>query len=118
MVNKVWLIGRIATEPELKYTSDGVAVISFRLAVGRNLPNSEGEKETDFLNIIGWRKTAEFVANYLNIGRLVSVEGRIHPATGSARTKSSAPPPRSTSTTSVPWIEPRAAPLTTWRTGW
>jgi len=78
MLNKVILIGRLATDPELKYTPSGVAVTSFRIAVDRRMtPNAAGEKETDFIDIVAWRQSAEFAANYLNKGRLVAVDGRL-----------------------------------------
>lgn len=78
MLNKVILIGRLATDPELKYTPSGVAVTSFRIAVDRRMaPNEAGEKETDFIDIVAWRQSAEFAANYLNKGRLVAVDGRL-----------------------------------------
>jgi single-strand DNA-binding protein len=78
MLNKVILIGRLATDPELKYTPSGVAVTSFRIAVDRPMSrNAAGEKETDFIDIVAWRQSAEFAANYLNKGRLVAVDGRL-----------------------------------------
>ena len=78
MLNKVILIGRLATDPELKYTPSGVAVTSFRIAVDRRMaPNEAGEKETDFINIVAWRQSAEFAANYLNKGRLIAVDGSL-----------------------------------------
>jgi single-strand DNA-binding protein len=79
MLNKVILIGRLATDPELKYTPSGVAVTSFRVAVDRPFGrNAEtGEKETDFIDIVAWRQSAEFAANYLNKGRLVAIDGRL-----------------------------------------
>src|SRR5229473_6450632 len=79
MLNKVILIGRLATDPELKYTPSGVAVTSFRIAVDRafGARNAEGEKETDFIDIVAWKQSAEFAANYLNKGRLIAVDGRL-----------------------------------------
>jgi len=79
MLNKVILIGRLATDPELKYTASGVAVTSFRIAVDRPFGgrNAEGEKETDFIDIVAWKQSAEFAANYLNKGRLIAVDGRL-----------------------------------------
>jgi single-strand DNA-binding protein len=79
MLNKVILIGRLATDPELKYTPSGVAVTSFRIAVDRPFSkrNEAGEKETDFIDIVAWQQSAEFAANYLNKGRLVAVDGRL-----------------------------------------
>lgn len=77
MLNRVILIGRLATDPELRYTQSGVAVTNFRLAVDRPFKNQQGEKETDFFPIIVWRKQAEACAHNLNKGRLVAVEGRL-----------------------------------------
>jgi len=77
MLNRVLLVGRMATDPELKYTPSGVAVATFRVAVDRNRANAQGERETDFIDIVTWRQNAEFAANYLNKGRLVSVDGRL-----------------------------------------
>jgi single-strand DNA-binding protein len=78
MLNKVILIGRLATDPELRYTPSGVAVTSFRIAVDRPVARNEaGEKETDFIDVVAWRHSAEFAANYLNKGRLVAVDGRL-----------------------------------------
>ena len=77
MFNNVVLVGRMATDPELKYTPSGVAVGTFRLAVNRPFPDQKGEKQADFLDIVAWRQQAEFAANYLGKGRLVLVEGRI-----------------------------------------
>jgi len=76
MMNVVVLIGRLANDPELKYTPSGVAVTTFRIAVDR-IPNSQGVREADFINIVAWRQAAEFAANYLGKGRLVAVEGRL-----------------------------------------
>jgi single-strand DNA-binding protein len=73
MLNTIVLIGRLATEPELRYTPSGVAVTTFRLAVAR----SGRDSETDFIDIVAWRQSAEFAANYLTKGRLVAVDGRL-----------------------------------------
>ncbi len=77
MLNRVILIGRLVADAELRYTPSGVPVASLRLAVDRRFKGQSGERETDFINIIAWRKTAEFAANYLGKGRLVAVEGRL-----------------------------------------
>ncbi len=77
MLNRVVLIGRLTADPELRYTPSGVPVASFRVAVNRAFTNASGERETDFINIVAWRRTAEFVTNYLNKGRLVAIEGRL-----------------------------------------
>jgi single-strand DNA-binding protein len=77
MFNKVILVGRMCTDPELKYTPSGVAVANFRVAVDRPFKNAQGEKETDFIDVVAWRQQAEFVNTYLNKGRLVLVEGAL-----------------------------------------
>lgn len=76
MLNRVILIGRLATDPELKYTPSGLAVTTFVLAVDRR-PNSQGEREADFVPIVAWKQSAEFAANYLTKGRLVAIDGRL-----------------------------------------
>jgi single-strand DNA-binding protein len=77
MLNSVILIGRLTKDPELRYTPSGQAVTTFTLAVDRGYQNQQGQKETDFINIVTWAKQAENVANYVKKGRLVAVEGRI-----------------------------------------
>ena len=77
MLNKVILIGRVANDPELKYTPSGVAVATFRVAVNRPFANAQGEREADFIDVVAWRQAAEFAANFLSKGRLVAVEGRL-----------------------------------------
>lgn len=76
-MNRVMLIGRLTTKPELRYTGANVPFTRFSLAVDRTFNNAQGQKETDFINIVVWRKQAENVCNFLDKGRLVSVEGRI-----------------------------------------
>ncbi|MFN3653520.1 MAG: single-stranded DNA-binding protein [Armatimonadota bacterium] len=77
MLNKVILIGRVAIDPELKYTPSGVPVCTFRVAVNRPFTNAQGEREADFIDVVAWRQAAEFAANYLGKGRLVAVDGRL-----------------------------------------
>jgi single-strand DNA-binding protein len=77
MLNRVVLVGRLTKEPELKFTPNGVAVATFTLAVNRNFSNANGERETDFINCVVWRKPAENVANFLKKGSLAGVDGRI-----------------------------------------
>jgi single-strand DNA-binding protein len=77
MLNRVILIGRLATDPELKYTPSGIAVSTFRIAVNRTFTNPQGEREADFIDVVAWRQNAEFAANYLGKGHLVAVEGRL-----------------------------------------
>ena len=76
-MNRAALIGRLTRDPELRYTTNGVAVATFTLATDRPFKNAAGERETDFIRIVCWRKLAEIVANNLGKGRLVGVEGRI-----------------------------------------
>ena len=76
-MNRVCLVGRLTAKPELKYTGSNIAYTRFTLAVNRTFSNSQGEREADFISIVVWRKQAENVANYLDKGSQVSVEGRI-----------------------------------------
>lgn len=76
-MNRVMLIGRLTTKPELRYTGANLPYTRFSLAVNRAFSNAQGERETDFINIVVWRKQAENVCNFLNKGSLVSVEGRL-----------------------------------------
>ncbi len=76
-MNKVFLIGRLTRDPELRYTSSNIAVATFSLAVNRNFTNNSGEREADFINIVVWRKQAENVKNYLSQGSQVAIDGRI-----------------------------------------
>jgi single-strand DNA-binding protein len=81
MINNVVLVGRLANDPEMKYTTSGMAITSFRLAVDRGRKNEAGEDQTDFLNIVCFQKTAELVAQWLDKGSLVGIEGRIQSRT-------------------------------------
>lgn len=77
MLNRIILIGRLTRDPELRYTSSGIAVTQFTLAVDRPFTSQQGEREADFIPIVTWRQLAETCANYLRKGRLTAVEGRI-----------------------------------------
>ncbi|MFD1901742.1 single-stranded DNA-binding protein [Enterococcus termitis] len=77
MINNVVLVGRLAADPDLRFTSSGSAVTTFRLAVNRNFTNQEGNREADFINCVIWRKPAETLANYAKKGTLLGVTGRI-----------------------------------------
>ena len=77
MLNRVVLIGRLAKDPELRYTTSGIAVTRFTLAVYRSFTNQQGEREADFIPIVVWRGAAESCAKYLSKGRVVAVVGRI-----------------------------------------
>ena len=76
-MNKVFLIGRLTRDPELRYTSSNIPVASFSIAVNRTFANQNGEREADFINIVVWRKQAENCKNYLNQGSQVAIDGRI-----------------------------------------
>ena len=76
-MNRVCLVGRLTAKPELRYTGGNVPYTRFSLAVDRTFNNAQGERETDVINIVVWRRQAENVANYLDKGSRVSVEGRI-----------------------------------------
>lgn len=76
-MNKIFLIGRLTKDPELKYTQSGTAVCNFTLAVDRRFTSQSGEKEADFISIVVWNKAAENCAKYLTKGRQTAVEGRL-----------------------------------------
>ena len=77
MLNKIIIMGRLTRDPELRRTQSGTAVTSFSLAVDRDFKSQSGEKETDFIDIVAWRATAEFVSKYFTKGRMAIVEGRL-----------------------------------------
>lgn len=77
MLNNVSVMGRFTKDPELRRTTSGTAVVSFTLAVDRDFKGQNGERETDFLNCVAWRGTAEFIANHFTKGSLASVSGRL-----------------------------------------
>ena len=77
MLNKIFLMGRLTRDPELKRTQSGTAVTSFSLAVDRDFKGQNGEKETDFIDVVAWRSTAEYVSKYFTKGRMAVVEGRL-----------------------------------------
>ena len=77
MLNKIIIMGRLTRDPELRRTGSGTAVTSFSLAVDRDFKSQNGEKETDFIDIVAWRSTAEFVSKYFTKGRMAVVEGRL-----------------------------------------
>ncbi len=77
MLNRVILIGRLTRDPELRYVPSGQPVASFTLAVDRPFVNQQGERGTDFIDIVAWRRLAEQVTQHLSKGRLVAIEGRL-----------------------------------------
>ena len=76
-MNKVFLIGRLTRDPELRYTSSNLPVASFTVAVNRSYTNQAGEREADFINVVVWRKQAENIKNYLKQGSQIAIDGRI-----------------------------------------
>ena len=77
MLNKIFIMGRLTRDPELRRTQGGNAVTSFALAVDRDFKSADGTKETDFIDVVAWRNTAEFAAKYFTKGRMAVVGGRL-----------------------------------------
>lgn len=77
MLNKIIIMGRLTRDPEMRHTQTGTAVASLTLACDRDFKPQNGEKETDFIDVVVWGKTAEFAANYFTKGRMAIVEGRL-----------------------------------------
>ena len=78
MLNKIFLMGRLTRDPELRHTQTGTAVASFALAVDRDFKDkNSGERVADFINVVAWRQTGEFVSRYFTKGRMAVVEGRL-----------------------------------------
>lgn len=77
MLNNITIMGRLTADPELRRTNSGVAVASFTLAVDRDFKNGSGEKETDFIECVAWKHTAEFMEKYFSKGRMAVVSGRL-----------------------------------------
>ena len=77
MLNKIIIMGRLTIDPELRHTGSGTAVTSCSLACDRDFKSQSGDKETDFIEVIAWKNTAEFVSKYFSKGRMAVVEGRL-----------------------------------------
>ena len=78
MLNHIVIMGRLARDPELRRTQSGVPVVSFRLAVDRDFKDKNtGERGTDWIDVVAWRATGEFVSRYFTKGRMALVEGRL-----------------------------------------
>lgn len=77
MLNKIMLMGRLTTDPELKQTPNGISVATFTVAVDRNYQPKGQDKQTDFIPCVAWRNTAEFVSKYFSKGRMIVVEGAL-----------------------------------------
>lgn len=76
-MNSVHLMGRLTADPELRHTKSDTPVASFSLAVERDYSSGEGNREADFINVVAWNKTAEFVSKFFKKGKPMLVEGRI-----------------------------------------
>lgn len=77
MLNSVILMGRLVADPELRQTPNGVSVCAFRIAVNRNFTGKDGKQQADFIDIVAWRQSAEFVSKYFAKGKMIIVEGSI-----------------------------------------
>ena len=77
MLNSIVLMGRLVADPELRSTPSGVAVCAFTIAVDRDYNGPNGQKQTDFIDIVAWRQTAEFVSRYFSKGRMIVVKGSL-----------------------------------------
>ena len=77
MLNKIFIMGRLTRDPELRHTQSGTAVASFSLAVDRDFKEQDGSRVTDFIDCVAWRSSAEFVDKYFSKGRMAVVEGRL-----------------------------------------
>lgn len=76
-LNRITIMGRLTRDPELRRTQSGTPVTSFTMAVDRDFKNQSSEKETDFIDVVAWRQTAEFVARYFAKGRMAIASGRL-----------------------------------------
>src|SRR5690625_719970 len=77
MMNRAVLVGMLTRHADLRYTPNGVAVANFTLAVNRPFTNQQGERDADFINCVTWRRQAENLANYMNKGNQVGIDGRL-----------------------------------------
>lgn len=77
MINRVVLVGRITKDPELRKTQSGISTVSFTVACNRRFTSKGQEQQTDFINCVAWKQTADYMANYVKKGALLGVEGRI-----------------------------------------
>lgn len=76
-MNKAFLIGRLTRDPELRYSSSNAAIVNFSIAIDRQYTNTQGQRETDFINIVAFQKQAENIKKYVTKGSMVAVDGRI-----------------------------------------
>ena len=81
MLNKVIIMGRLTRDPELKYTPSNVAVCSFSVAVDRRFVRQGEQRQADFINVVAWRQTAEFICKYFTKGRMINICGSLQTRT-------------------------------------
>lgn len=81
MLNQVALMGRLTADPELRHTPANISVTTFTLAVNRSYVKQGAERQTDFIDIVAWRNTAEFICKYFKKGQMMAVEGAIQTRT-------------------------------------
>ena len=81
MLNKAILVGRLTRDPELKSTTNGNSVLNFTVAITRKFKDANGERQSDFINCVAFRQTAEFISNYFKKGNMISVDGTIQTRT-------------------------------------
>ena len=77
MLNKIILQGRLTADPDLRQTTSGVFICSFTVAADRDFKGKDGEKQTDFIHVVAWRNTAEFVSKWFHKGSLILVDGSL-----------------------------------------
>ncbi len=77
MLNKAIIMGRLTRDPELKYTQSQLPVVSFSVAVDRDFVRQGEQRETDFINVVAWRSTAEFISKWFHKGSMIVVEGKL-----------------------------------------
>lgn len=81
MLNRVVLMGRLTADPDLRQTTGGTSVVSFSIAVDRDYAPKGEDRQTDFVNLVAWRQTAEFISKYFQKGKMIAVEGRLQTRT-------------------------------------
>ena len=77
MMNVVAIMGRLVSDPQLRQTTTGKSVASFRIACDRGRRDANGQRQADFLDVVAWERTAEFVCRYFHKGSLIAVDGRL-----------------------------------------
>lgn len=77
MLNHITVMGRLTRDPELRYTTSGLPVVTFTIACDRDRKNPDGTKSVDFIDIVAWRQTAEYASKYFKKGRMAVIEGRL-----------------------------------------